>query len=138
MDTPICDFVQRYSNSNSARLHMPGHKGASLLGCEAIDITEISGADSLYEANGIIRQSEENAGRIERYRFFNELCSENNIKKIAVAHNKNDSVETVIFNMIRGSSLKGLCGIRYVNGNIIRPILDISREEIEIYLNKNK
>lgn len=64
MDTPICDFVQRYSNSNSARLHMPGHKGASLLGCEAIDITEISGADSLYEANGIIRQSEENAGRI--------------------------------------------------------------------------
>lgn len=64
MDTPICDFVQQYSNSNPARLHMPGHKGTSLLGCEAMDITEISGADSLYEASGIIRQSEENAGSI--------------------------------------------------------------------------
>ena len=64
MDTPICDFVRQYRESGTTRLHMPGHKGASLLGCEALDITEIHGADSLYEADGIIRQSEENAGSI--------------------------------------------------------------------------
>ena len=61
MDTPICDFVQRYAKSNALRLHMPGHKGTGLLGMEQLDITEIDGADSLYEANGIIRQSQDNA-----------------------------------------------------------------------------
>lgn len=64
MDTPICDFVLKYSESGAVRLHMPGHKGTPLLGCESLDITEISGADSLYEADGVIRQSEENAGDI--------------------------------------------------------------------------
>lgn len=61
MTTPICDFVRRYASSGAARLHMPGHKGAPLLGCEGLDITEISGADSLYDPQGIIRESEENA-----------------------------------------------------------------------------
>lgn len=61
MDTPIFDFVQNYIKSNTARLHMPGHKGVSFLGCEAFDITEIKGADELYSPEGIIRQSEENA-----------------------------------------------------------------------------
>lgn len=64
MDTPICDFVRRYAGSDTLRLHMPGHKGAALLGMEALDITEIRGADSLYEAAGIIRRSEENASRL--------------------------------------------------------------------------
>jgi len=61
MNTPICDFVRRYIEQNPLRLHMPGHKGMSGLGFEALDITEIDGADSLYEADGIIRQSERNA-----------------------------------------------------------------------------
>ena len=64
MDAPICDFVSRYAVSDPLRLHMPGHKGSSFLGMEAIDITEIHGADSLYEADGIIQQSEENASAI--------------------------------------------------------------------------
>lgn len=64
MNTPICDFVSRYIKESPLRLHMPGHKGKSLLGCEALDITEIDGADSLYEASGIIKESEENAGRL--------------------------------------------------------------------------
>lgn len=64
MDTPICDFVSNYAASNPLRFHMPGHKGTPLLGMEAIDITEISGADSLYEADGIIRRSEENASAL--------------------------------------------------------------------------
>ncbi|MBQ8506587.1 MAG: aminotransferase class V-fold PLP-dependent enzyme [Clostridia bacterium] len=61
MNTPILDFVKKYAEGSHLRLHMPGHKGASLLGMERYDITEISGADSLYEASGIIRESEENA-----------------------------------------------------------------------------
>ncbi len=64
MDTPICDFVRRYAESNALRLHMPGHKGRTMLGPEHLDITEIDGADSLYEAEGIIRRSEENASAL--------------------------------------------------------------------------
>ena len=64
MDTPICDFARRYAESGALRLHMPGHKGAALLGPEPYDLTEIDGADSLYEASGIIRESEENASSL--------------------------------------------------------------------------
>jgi len=64
MTTPICDFVKKYSESSPHRFHMPGHKGVALLGSEPLDITEINGADSLFEAEGIIAQSEANAGRI--------------------------------------------------------------------------
>ena len=64
MDTPICDFVQAYAASAGVRMHMPGHKGAAVLGPEALDITEIAGADELYHARGVIRRSEENAARL--------------------------------------------------------------------------
>ncbi len=64
MDTPICDFVQNYLAAAPIRFHMPGHKGRPGIGMEARDITEIPGADSLYEAAGIIRQSEANASRL--------------------------------------------------------------------------
>lgn len=64
MDTPICDFVRDYGSKDNIRLHMPGHKGKKRLGVEALDITEIDGADSLYEASGIIRESEENASSL--------------------------------------------------------------------------
>lgn len=64
MNTPICDFVRQYAASNALRLHMPGHKGTGFLGMEQLDITEIDGADSLYEADGIIRQSEANASAL--------------------------------------------------------------------------
>ena len=61
MNTPICDFVRQYDKH---RWHMPGHKGAGVLGCEAYDITEVTGADSLYAADGIIAQSEANASTL--------------------------------------------------------------------------
>ncbi len=70
MNTPICDFVAEYIKKNSLRLHMPGHKGISHLGCEPFDITEIVGADSLYDAEGIIRESELNASTIFDCRTF--------------------------------------------------------------------
>ncbi len=61
MDTPICDFVRNYIDRQSLRLHMPGHKGTAVLGFEKFDITEITGADCLSHADGIIRRSEDNA-----------------------------------------------------------------------------
>lgn len=61
MTTPICDFVKNYIQKNPLRLHMPGHKSEVFLGMEKYDITEIDGADSLYEASGIIKESERNA-----------------------------------------------------------------------------
>ncbi|MBQ3270376.1 MAG: arginine decarboxylase, partial [Clostridia bacterium] len=62
--TPILDFVRNYAASGAARLHMPGHKGAGPLGCEALDITELDGADDLYAPAGIIAESERNASRL--------------------------------------------------------------------------
>ena len=64
MNTPIVDFVRRYAQQRTTRMHMPGHKGRGPLGCEEIDITEIAGADELYEAEGIIAQSEANATQL--------------------------------------------------------------------------
>ena len=64
MKTPIYDFVTRYKDLRPARFHMPGHKGRGPLGCEELDLTEIPGADSLYEADGIIAESEANASAL--------------------------------------------------------------------------
>ena len=62
--TPICDFVRSYADSKTVRMHMPGHKGVGTLGVESLDITEVSGADSLYEADGIIKESEDIASSL--------------------------------------------------------------------------
>lgn len=64
METPVFDFVKKYADGGSLRLHMPGHKGRGALGIESLDITEISGADVLYGARGIIKRSEENAAAL--------------------------------------------------------------------------
>ena len=61
MTTPIADFISQYADSDFSRLHMPGHKGVAISGPEKYDITEIYGADELYEADGIINMSEDNA-----------------------------------------------------------------------------
>ncbi|MBQ8427302.1 MAG: amino acid decarboxylase [Clostridia bacterium] len=64
MKTPIYDFIKKYSESDTLRLHMPGHKGKTLLGPEPFDITEFDGADCLYSASGIIKESESNASAL--------------------------------------------------------------------------
>ena len=90
------------------------------------------------KTNGL---SEEEAGRTLRYKAFDEvakeLISNGRSVKIAVAHNRNDSAETFIHNLCRGSGLKGLAGIPYKNGSIIRPVLCLTREEIEMYLSEH-
>ena len=64
MQTPIADFIKKYAAETGSRFHMPGHKGQAFLGCESFDITEIAGADALYEAEGIIAESEQNAAEL--------------------------------------------------------------------------
>ena len=64
MNTPIVDFLNAYKEKSPLRLHMPGHKGKGFLGVEDLDLTEINGADSLYEASGIIAESERNASEL--------------------------------------------------------------------------
>lgn len=76
---------------------------------------------------------EEEAGRIVRYKEFDKAFKNNNGNKIAVAHNKNDQVETLLMRMCRGTGLKGLTGIAPVRNHIIRPFIRCSREEVEQY-----
>jgi tRNA(Ile)-lysidine synthase len=77
------------------------------------------------------RLSEEEAGREIRYNFFNNILNKLGKGKIAVAHNKNDQAETVIMRFMRGTGIDGLKGMDYQNGNIIRPLLGVTRDEIE-------
>lgn len=81
--------------------------------------------------------STEEAGRMARYEKFHEIAEKYNAK-IAVAHNMSDNAETVLFNMFRGSGIKGMTGISPKRDNIIRPIMCLSKDEIYEYLNKNK
>lgn len=64
MKTPLSDFLQKYSEENQARFHMPGHKGRNITGTEEFDITEVDGADVLYSADGILKESMANAGAL--------------------------------------------------------------------------
>ena len=61
MKTPIVSFLKSYQEKSPVRMHMPGHKGAGILGFEGMDLTEIYGADELFAAEGIIKESEQNA-----------------------------------------------------------------------------
>ncbi|MBR2190342.1 MAG: tRNA lysidine(34) synthetase TilS, partial [Eubacterium sp.] len=99
---------------------------------------------ALAEREGL---SEEEAGRYVRYDEFSKYAYEVGATKIAVAHNSNDNAETVLMNLARGTGIKGLGGIppkremEDANGNVvevIRPILCLSRKEIEYYLKENE
>lgn len=74
--------------------------------------------------------SEEEAGRLARYECFTNYARQHQCSKIAVAHHQNDAAETILFRMIRGTGVQGMVGILPVNGEIIRPFLCLSREEI--------
>lgn len=105
--------------------------------CKRVEVREFAGKEGL---------SEEEAGRILRYQVFEEeaLRWEDEAKmkneesplpvRIAVAHHKDDDVETVLFQLFRGSGLKGLGGIPAARGRIIRPLLAVRREEILDFL----
>ncbi len=110
------DFVRDFCKKNNINLVV-----------EKIDVYKLS-KDS--------KTGLEEAGRNARYKIFNSVAIGDGLNKnfkIATAHTLSDNCETVIFNLARGTSLKGLCGIPCKRENIIRPLIDISREEVEKY-----
>ena len=110
------DFVRRLCKNLSIPLFV-----------ETINVPELS------RKNG---KSLEEMAREVRYNIFNKLASKLNAK-IATAHTLNDSIETVILNLTRGTGLKGLCGIPAKRGKIVRPLIEISRAQIEEYIKNN-
>lgn len=98
------------------------------LTCHRIDVQELSRREKL---------SQEEAGRIARRRVFEETARKCGKAKIALAHHQDDNAETFFLHAARGSKLKGLGGIYPVNGMYIRPLLCVTRKEIEAYLEKN-
>jgi tRNA(Ile)-lysidine synthase len=87
----------------------------------------------------INKKGTEETGRKVRYDFFNEICKKENANKIAIAHNQNDNAETMILNLVRGCGMQGLEGIQPSEyGKYIRPLIYVSRKEIEQYCEKNQ
>ena len=83
------------------------------------------------------RMSEELVGRNCRREAFEEVLLKTNATKIALAHHKNDRAETMIFNMCRGAGINGLSSIKSINGKYIRPLLAVTRDEINDYIKIN-
>lgn len=81
-------------------------------------------------------QGTEACGREERYRFFSELAEKYGAC-VATAHTASDNAETVLFHLIRGTGMQGLCGIAPVRGNIVRPLIETTRKEVEAYCREN-
>jgi len=102
------------------------------IACEEIDVPRIA------REKGI---SPEEAARFERYAFFKRVAKTKSLKKIAVAHTRDDQAETVLMRIIRGAGMAGLAGIsplRDMKGvTIIRPLIEISRKDIEDFLKSN-
>lgn len=98
MDTPVLDFLRRYAAGDTARLHMPGHKGRGPLGCEKYDITEIAGADDLSAPEGIIAASENNASSLfgSRATFYSAGGSSQCVKAMLLLCARRSASRTVL------------------------------------------
>ncbi|HHX32357.1 MAG TPA: tRNA lysidine(34) synthetase TilS [Bacteroidales bacterium] len=122
-----CNFHLRGEESNRDEIFVKKW-------CKSIDIpfTSINFDTNQYALDRKI--SIEMAARELRYNWFETLRKHYQANYIAVAHHKDDSVETVLLNLIRGTGIKGLTGISAKNGHVVRPLLCISRLEIEKYI----
>ncbi|WP_049962971.1 tRNA lysidine(34) synthetase TilS [Ruminococcus sp. HUN007] len=103
--------------------------------CQRLSVPFICGRFDVNAEAAKMKMSTELAAREIRYRFFAEQTAG---KKLATAHNANDNAETVIFNLTRGTGTKGIAGIPPVRDNIIRPLLGVTRNEIEAFLKERK
>lgn len=105
--------------------------------CEDLGITSFVKAINVPEYCKEQGVSLEEGARTLRYEMFEEIKQKTKSNKIAIGHNRNDQAETVLMRIMRGTGLQGLRGIEYIRDNeIIRPILDIERSEIEAYCEK--
>ena len=112
------NFVKNICNENNIQCYI-----------KRIDVTN-------YANNN--KMGTEEAGRILRYNFFEEILNKTGSNKIAIAHNKNDKAETIIMNLLRGTGVQGLRGIEPIRDNkYIRPIIEIERKDIEEYCEIN-
>lgn len=106
--------------------------------CEKNQIQYFIKRENVLEKSKREKKGLEECGREVRYNFFEKVLKETNSHKIAIAHNLNDNVETIIMNVIRGSGLSGMKGIEAKRGIYIRPLIETTREEIEKYCEEQK
>ena len=112
------EYVRDYCQKNKIRFYS-----------KSIDVQKIANNNKI---------GTEEAGRIVRYEFFDEIIEKTNSNKVAIAHNKNDKAETIIMNLLRGSGVSGLKGIEPRRGKYIRPLIECERYEIEKYCEEQK
>ena len=106
--------------------------------CKKINVTFYAKSIDVQKIANNKKIGTEEAGRNARYEFFDEILEKENANKIAIAHNKNDKIETIIMNMLRGSGIAGLKGIEPIKNNkYIRPLIECERFEIEEYCKQN-
>ena len=149
----LLDLLVKYSKTHALTVYA-AHVNHGIRGAEADrdeefcrKVAEDYGIPFFVKRADVPALAEESGKSIElcardlRYDFFAEIMSENQISLLATAHNANDNLETMIFNLVRGSGLSGLCGIpqkRELDGGLlIRPILLMSREKIIEYCKDN-
>lgn len=101
--------------------------------CAGLGIEVICGQGHMSKIVRPKGESEESFARALRYAFFERAAAQLGADKIAIAHNKNDLAETALFNLARGTGIRGLRGMPPVRGRFIRPLIEISRPEIEQY-----
>ena len=105
--------------------------------CKSLDIPCFVKRVDINKYSKDKKMSSEMAGREARYNFFDDIVKDEGYTKIATAHNANDQAETILFRLMRGSGIEGLCGIKVRRDKIIRPILCLSRKEVEEYIEIN-
>ncbi len=105
--------------------------------CEQKGITLISRKEDAKKWSKREGYSFQEGARILRLKYLNEAAMEYNIDKIAIGHNADDNIETLLMNLIRGTGLRGLAGIDPVSGKIIRPLIGIFRKDILNFLDAN-
>ncbi|MEG2116277.1 MAG: tRNA lysidine(34) synthetase TilS [Clostridia bacterium] len=111
------DFVKRFCDEHNLKLVF-----------QDVDVIEYS---------KIHKSSIEQSARELRYGVFERCINDKTCDVIALGHHKNDNVETVLINLFKGAALKGVCGIAESRANFIRPMIEVTRAEIEKYINEN-
>ncbi|MFH1314399.1 MAG: tRNA lysidine(34) synthetase TilS [Candidatus Eisenbacteria bacterium] len=106
--------------------------------CRDLSLTVTTHREDVPQLSRSHKLSVEAVARKVRYAFFERVLEETGFNKIATGHNANDSAETVLLNIIRGSAMSGLAGIRpAVEEKVVRPLIETTRDEIVAYLEEN-